>query len=419
MSGTTHVIGAGIAGLSAATALAEAGQRVVVHEATRHAGGRCRSYYDRALGMQIDNGNHIILSGNSAALDYLKRIGASGRVCGPKSAEFGFFDLATGERWKVDLGNSRLPWWIFDRHKRVPATRARDYLALAPLSWRPGPGTVGDVMSCPEPLYGRLVQPVLLAALNNEPREASARLASVVLRESIVRGGRNCRPLVAMEGLSAAFVDPALRFLAKHGASIRMGHGLRAIRRSGNTAEALEFSSDTVELKPGDAVVLAVPAEAAARLVPELTTPSELRSIANIHFRLEDSVNLPVMTGVVGGLTQWLFRFPGRISVTVSNADHLAGMDRAQLACTIWSEVIRVAGVSLPLPAWQVVHEHRATFATVPEQEKRRPAPQTRWKNLILAGDWVATGLPPTIEGAVRSGRRAAQLLAAGGRLNA
>lgn len=419
MSGTTHVIGAGLAGLSAATTLARAGRRVVLHEATKHAGGRCRSYHDRALGMSIDNGNHIILSGNDAALDYLERIGASERVSGPPSAVFGFFDLETGERWKVDLGSGRLPLWIFDPRRRVPSTRVRDYLALAPLSWKPGDGTVDDVVSCPEPLYGRLVQPVLLATLNNEPGQSSARLAAAVLRESIVRGGRSCRPLVATEGLSAAFVDPALRFLEEQGVAVHMGHTLRKIRWSDDAAAALEFSGDAVELDRSDTVILSVPAEGAARLVPELVTPSEFRSIANIHFRTDEGVNLPVMTGVVGGLTQWVFRFPGRVSVTISNADDFAGMNRAELAGTVWSEIMRVAGVSLPLPAWQVVHERRATFATVPEQEKRRPAPQTRWKNLFLAGDWVATGLPPTIEGAIRSGRRAAQLSTAGGRLNA
>ena len=76
MTGTVHIIGAGLSGLSAAVRLASAGRNVVVHEATAFAGGRCRSYHDATLGMTIDNGNHLLLSGNRAALDYLRRIGA-------------------------------------------------------------------------------------------------------------------------------------------------------------------------------------------------------------------------------------------------------------------------------------------------------------------------------------------------------
>jgi len=99
MAGTVHIIGAGLAGLSAALKLSARGSRVEVHEATAFAGGRCRSYHDAAVGMTIDNGNHLLLSGNRAALDYLADIGTADRLIGPPHAEFTFADLASGERW--------------------------------------------------------------------------------------------------------------------------------------------------------------------------------------------------------------------------------------------------------------------------------------------------------------------------------
>ena len=133
--GAIHVVGAGLAGLSAAVRLSTGGRRVVVHEATQHAGGRCRSYHDAALGMRIDNGNHIILSGNRDALSYLDEIGAGDRVSGPATACFAFHDLATGEGWKIDFGDGRLPVWLLRSASRVPGTRLRDYLALVPLSF--------------------------------------------------------------------------------------------------------------------------------------------------------------------------------------------------------------------------------------------------------------------------------------------
>ena len=118
------------------------------------------------------------------------------------------------------------------------------------------------------------------------------------------------------------------------------------------------------------------------------------------------------MQGVLGGTTQWVFAFPDRISTTTSAADDIVDEDRAELAGRLWRDVLAAYALPAdsPMPAWQVVKEKRATFAATPEQDAKRPQPVTRWSNLILAGDWTQTGLPATIEGAVRSGFRAADL---------
>ena len=137
MARTVHIIGAGLAGLSAAVRLTAAGRRVVVHEATAFAGGRCRSYHDASVGMTIDNGNHLLLSGNRAALGYLRSIGAEHRLIGPPSAEFSFADLAGGERWTLRFNDGPIPFWVFDPKRRVPGTGVLDYLPLARLLWAP------------------------------------------------------------------------------------------------------------------------------------------------------------------------------------------------------------------------------------------------------------------------------------------
>jgi squalene-associated FAD-dependent desaturase len=413
MPRTVHVIGAGLAGLSAAIRLSQAGKNVILHEAGAQAGGRCRSYNDSALGMMIDNGNHVILSGNRSALAYLDAIGATGRMRGPHEADFNFVDLASGERWQVRLGDGMLPWWIFSDARRVPNTRVSDYLVLARLMWRPGKGTVGEAIDCSGVLYERLIEPILLATLNNEPPEASARLAATLMRETLGAGGRTCRPLIAQDGLSAAFVDAALAYLAAHGATVQFEHELHGIGFKGGRPEDLDFGGEKIQLAPKDAVILAVPPNITARLLPGLQTPDAFRAIANVHFRVEEDVTLPAMTGVVHGLTQWIFTYPGRLSVTISNADALMQMPREELAHNVWGEVAKVAGLPDALPPWQVVRERRATIATDPRQEALRPAAQTAWANLFLAGDWTATGLPPTIESAIRSGERAARLAAA------
>src|SRR6201991_3954472 len=164
MPKTIHIIGAGISGLSAAVRLSNAGHRVHVHEATQQAGGRCRSYFDAATNLIIDNGNHLLLSGNRHAVAYAKSIGTEAGLVGPKSAQFPFVDLSTGQRWKLDLGDSRLPLWVFDSSRRVPDTSLSDYLALAPLAWAGTGKLVGKTIPCKGKLYDRLVQPLLLAA---------------------------------------------------------------------------------------------------------------------------------------------------------------------------------------------------------------------------------------------------------------
>jgi squalene-associated FAD-dependent desaturase len=408
-----HVAGAGLAGLAAAVRLAGGPRKIVLHEAARHAGGRCRSYYEPALGMTIDNGNHLLLSGNCDARKFLTAIGSEDQLAGPSEAEFAFVDLATKDRWRLRPNAGPLPWWIFSSLRRVPGTGALDYLGLLRLLAPGKDAPLGAVMRRGGLLYERLWRPFFLAALNTEPVEASSHLAAAVVRETLGRGGRACRPLVAAHGLSAAFIEPALNYLAKHGVKLLFDHRLRAIDFAGGRAKALDFGRDAVQLDAADNVVLAVPPYAAQGLVPGLRTPEDYRAIVNAHFKIVPPRNCPAILGVVNGTIEWLFAFPSRLSVTISSADRLIDVPRDKLAETIWAEVAKVTRIERPLPPWQIVKEKRATFAATVDQNARRPGARTAFANLVLAGDWTATGLPATIEGAIRSGYRAAGLIAA------
>ncbi len=412
MSRTVHIIGAGLAGLSAALKLSARGDDVIVHEATAFAGGRCRSYHDASVGMTIDNGNHLLLSGNRAALDYLREVGAADRLIGPPAAEFQFVDLASAQRWTLRFNDGRLPWWIFDPARRVPGTRALDYLALARLLWPPAGKTVGEIIPTKGPLYWRLVEPLLLAALNIDPPHGSAKLAAAVVRETLAAGGAACRPLVARDGLSATLVEPALALLQERGAKVLLEHQLRTLRFGTRRVDALDFGGETVALAEDDAVILAVPPYAAASLIRGLEVPTEFRAIVNAHFRITPPPDQPPILGVLNGTVEWIFAFPGRVSVTISAGDRLVDTPREELAKSIWAEVASVTGLPPELPPWQIVRERRATFAATPAQDLKRPGAETAWRNLTLAGDWTDTGLPATIEGAIRSGNRAAERIA-------
>ena len=207
--------------------------------------------------------------------------------------------------------------------------------------------------------------------------------------------------------------NPRLRRFAKAGADVRFGARVRDLQFHDDALTCFNSGNETIELATEDRVVLAVPPWIAVDLVPALTAPDAHRAILNAHFVVPAPDGLPLITGLVGGMSEWLFAFHDRLSVTVSAADAHIDAPREELATRLWAEISAVTGLPKALPPWQIVKEKRATFAATPEQDRRRPPAQTRWRNLFLAGDWTQTGLPSTIEGAIRSGDRAAALASA------
>lgn len=410
-----HVVGAGLAGLAAAVRLADAGVAVTLYESAQHAGGRCRSYFDATLGCRIDNGNHLLMQGNGAAMAYLAAIGAGDTLTGPAEAAYPFLDLATGERWVLRPGRGRLPWWLFDRGRRVPGTSLRDYLAAARLALAQPADTVAAVLDPQSVMYRRFWRPLTVAALNTRAREASALLLGRVLRESFGRGGAACRPLMPKIGLSESLIEPALAHLRQRGAEIRFVARLRGIEIADGRIAALGFEAGGEPVAAGEMVVLAVPAPVAVRLVRGLDAPDQFRAIVNAHYRISIGDDAPFFVGLIGGTAEWVFRKREVLSVTVSAADRLIDQPAEELSLRLWRDVEQAYGLTpQKMPPAQIVKERRATFAATPAELARRPKQRTRWPNLALAGDWTDTGLPATIEGAIRSGFAAAdEVLAA------
>ncbi len=404
-----HVIGAGLAGLSAALALADAGRAVTLYEAGPQAGGRCRSYFDRELGCVVDNGNHLLLSGNRSAFAYIDRIGARDTLGGPGEPFFPFLDLRSGEQWTVRPSAGRLPWWIFSRHRRVPGTRPGDYFSLLKLRLARADATVASVLPHGT-LYGRLLEPLSIAALNTRPEVGLASLLAAVVRETLMQGGDACVPWFPRASLGASLVDPALDALRAAGATVRLGQRIAALRITANRVAEIGTPAGPIPVAPGEAVLVAVPPSVAADLVPGLRCPDAFEAILNIHFRAEADGGRAGFVGLIGGVAEWLFVKPGHVSVTISAANRMMDQPAESIAAAAWPDVCAAFGLSGPMPASRVVKEKRATFAATAEQERRRPPARTGLVNLALAGDWTATGLPGTIEGAIRSGRTAAEL---------
>ena len=177
------IAGVGLAGLSAAVSLREAGIEVSLSDSAAHFGGRCRSYVDPILGTTIDNGNHLVLAGNVAVARFLETIGATSPLTGPDHADFAFVDLNNDERWTLAINDGRLPWWIMSRRRRATGTRATDYLALTRLLSR-REQRIDQLVAPSGPLWRRLVEPIFRALLNTAPN-ASARLGIARATEKV------------------------------------------------------------------------------------------------------------------------------------------------------------------------------------------------------------------------------------------
>jgi hydroxysqualene dehydroxylase len=396
---SVHIIGAGLAGLACAVRLTNRMIPVTIYEATDHAGGRCRSFFDNVLKRNIDNGNHLLLSGNRQAIAYMQTIGSLQSMSPALRASFPFLDLKNGERWSVEAS-----WKL-----RIPECSILDLLSSFKIAWAPKNLTVAETLNTSRPIYRKLWEPLCISILNTAPEEAAASLLWSVFKQTFGRGAQACKPCIAQHGLSKSLIDPALSLLQQHGANVRFNERLKSINFKDGRAVTLIFGHNQISLRPNDRVIIALPIPATSALLPGLSCPNQYRSIVNAHFVLpKKSTDLDFL-GLVGGISQWLFVREDIVSVTVSAADQLAKKTNEEIAKILWPEVLRALKLNnKPLPAYRIIKEKCATFAQTPEQLLLRPKSQTEWPNVLLAGDWTDTGLPATIEGAVTSGHNAA-----------
>lgn len=417
-----HVIGAGLAGLSAAVRLAKAGVKVTIFEAAPHAGGRCRSLSDPVLEAVIDNGRHLMLSGNVEALAYLDLIGAAGEVMTQPRAAFDFFNVQSSARWTVDFGAGQgrlgLLKSLMRKGSRPPgvsaATLLNDMRTLKRAGDREGTGTVEACVGASS-AYDVFWRPLAVSVLNTPPEAASAQLLYTVLAETVMKGGAFARPLLTRSGLGAALINPALATLERLGASLRLGTRVKGLDFDGGRVAGLALANGAEVLGLSDAVIVAVPHFAVTQFLTDVTPPIESHAILNVHYRLPEGCTAPPIVGLIGGQAEWVFVRGSIASITVSVADAWMDKDTDAIAHALWPEAARALGLGgdAPTPPFRVIKERRATFAQTPASLALRPGVDSAYENVFLAGDWIETGLPATIEGAVKSGRMAAQAVLA------
>lgn len=406
-----HIVGAGLAGLSAAITAIRHGHQVTLYDAAPQAGGRCRSYHDERLGCVIDNGGHVVMTANEAALDYLDFTGGRRHMVEVAPAEYPFLDLRSGRIWSVRPNAGALPWWLLAPSRRPPGLTLGSALGTRTLLRARADDTVAQHLRAGDPAVESFWEPLVVAVMNAPLDQAAASPLATVIRRTFLKGEAACRPMVARAGLSAALVDPALAWLQESGGEFRTDRRLQRFEMADGRISRLVFSETQAPIGPDECVVLAVPPLVAAGLVPGLTVPEGSNAIVNAHFRLAQRAALPggkPLLGLVGGTAQWLIVHDDIVSVTISAADAIVDRTAEELTALLWADVARATGADPAIPApCRLIKEKRATFAQTPANQKRRPGPRTTLPNLFLAGDWTDTGLPATIESAIQSGRNA------------
>ncbi len=401
----THIVGAGIAGLSAALAVTADGGEAVLYEAAPQPGGRCRTLHP-ADGFTHDNGTHVLFTANAHALDLLKAVGARDRWIEPEPRGLPLYRGRTGEMRRVGLS----PWSWLSPSRRPDGLTLADCARILRLVFTAKDCPVASIIG-QRPIMESLIEPLTVAVLNTPASHASSQRLACALRQLMMPGAG--RLLVARSGLSEDLIDPAIATLEARGASLLAGLRLRALLTGNERVIGLALTDRTVMLGRDDRVILALPPYEVQRLLPPLPVPTSFEPILNVHYRLKGPAS-PRFIGFTGMLAQWALIRPDHVSVTVSAADAAVDRSAADLASVIWREIVpalRSLGHDAEgdrQPESRVVKERRATIRQAAEA---LPQPPLRpLANLALAGDWLGS-LPATIESAVMAGEHAVRLL--------
>ena len=436
------VVGSGFAGIAAAVRLAAHGARVLVLEARPGLGGRATAFLDPQTGEIVDNGQHVLIGCYHETFALLRTLGTDALV--------DLDDRLTIDCVQRDGWNSRLqaaplpsPWHLVGGLARWQALSWSDRAAalrLAPAlvragrahrRGRPMPGTIdtetvsgwllrhGQTPRISELLW----EPLAVAALNQPPQVAAAAPFVRVLAQMFGGTRRDAAIGLPRVPLDALYAKPAVSWLAARGGAVRT-HAPARIVCAGDRVSHVEVRAERIEAA---AVVCAVPWHALARTIDP--PPAALESImtraaamasspiVTVNLWFDRAVTETPFVGLPGRTMQWVFdkRYAfgadaSHLSVVSSGAEAIVARTNADLIGLAVHDVrdaLPVARAASVLRA-TVVREKRATFSLAPGQPAR-PSTRTAIRGLLLAGDWIDTGLPATIESAVVSGHRAAQ----------
>jgi zeta-carotene desaturase len=434
------IIGGGFAGLAAGVALAEAGKRVCLLEQKPYLGGRARSFRDPTTGSLVDNGQHLFMGCYHATIRFLKTLGTLERLHFQPRLAVPFLDRE-GRLTRLDCPDWPSPWHLllgvlrsgsFSLKQKLEVLRLGKDLRTARQSSAP---VAGESVTAwlgrrgqSEGLQRNFWDLLCIAAMNEDPRIASAQLFERVLRLALFSSPADSRLGIARVGLSECYTAAAAAYIEARGGCVQTGRGVKQLLIAGGVCRGVDLGAgETIE---GIPVISAVPWQQLAIVLPGDLLRTEPFFAAALALRPAPiiSINLwydsPItdleFVGLRGTTIQWLFdksrilrANDHYVSLVLSGAhEHLSRSKEELLAIALrdLGEVLPAVRKAKLLHSL-IIKERFATFSPSPDAEPLRPPARTPIRDLFLAGDWTATGLPATIEGAVQSGYTAAREL--------
>jgi zeta-carotene desaturase len=434
------IVGGGISGLAAAVGISSRNLPVLLLEQKRLLGGRAFSLREPVTGESIDNGQHLLIAGYRRTLRFLETIGSDHLLSIQRRPEILFHHPVKGFKalrlprlpsplhlavglLSCDLFDTADRWRILKAGMVDPARRGSKESAagMTVSEWLDAAGQSYEARRS-------FWEPLAVSIMNETADVASAEAFRQAVREALLGHWKNASLAFPRVGLSDLFASPAADYIRKMGGEVRVNADVTELLANETAITSLR-TKDGTRIEPR-VVILAVPMQKAAALLPQLFSEegdlqgfsaTRASPIITIYLWYERDIMPHDHVGVIGRTVQWFFnrgrmidqrsRYGGHLSAVISAARDLVNFDDEELTRLAVEDLVALYGSDARRVLHKVVlKEKRATFSLTPGVDLKRPQPVTGIGNLFLAGDWTATGYPATIEGAVASGERCADL---------
>jgi zeta-carotene desaturase len=417
------VIGGGAAGLSSAVYLSSNGFRVELLEASRKLGGRAYSFPDKITGTIIDNGQHILMGACRETLKFLKLIGAENNLVYQKKLEVNFlkkdlnifplkakplpypFNLAAGIlNYKAISFKERLILLKF--FMKIHFYNQERLKKLSVNEWLLSEGQNENIRKS---FWDILV----IGIMNTNSKKASAKIFSDVLKEIFFRGTFASSILLPKLGLTEMYCLDSQKFIEKANGIVNLSEEVEEIVVEEGRAVSIKTNKRIIE--DFDYLISAVPLYSLKKVIKSLNFNNlefDYSTILSIHIWLKKNYLTERFYGLIDSPVHWIFNNGTHLTIVISDADKYTEVSVEEIFETVISEIQLYTGLNMNnVTSYKVIKEKRATFVPSNIIIDKRPSPETKVKNLVLAGDWIDTGLPSTIEGAVKSGKMAAETI--------